>query len=50
MGQRVTQRILQCSYCGRIPEDGEYLWDMSREGYICECCIDLDRDTEHTDG
>lgn len=46
MGNKVLQRILECSHCGRTPEDGEPMWDMSSEGYICEHCIDLDRDEE----
>ena len=41
MGYRITQRIIECSGCGRIPEDGEYLWDMSSAGYLCERCINI---------
>ena len=46
MGHRITQRIIECSLCEKIPEDGEYLWDMSGDGYICEECIDKDLDDD----
>ena len=39
MGNRVTQRIYECSICEQIPEDGEYLWHMGNEIW-CEKCID----------
>jgi len=42
MGQRTTQRILECKLCGRTPEDGEYMWEMNSDGYWCEICIDKD--------
>ena len=38
MGQRITQRILECSKCGKIPEDGENLWQMGVEIWCQECC------------
>ncbi len=38
MGHRVTQRIHECSQCGKIPEDGEYLWYMGYEIWCEECC------------
>ena len=43
MGQRVTQRILECDECKQIPEDGEHLWEMYTDGKcstVCEDCID----------
>lgn len=39
MGHRTTQRILKCAICGRIPDDGEYLWEMCGE-YWCGECVD----------
>jgi hypothetical protein len=48
MGRRVTQRILECGECGRIPDDGEYLWEMGGE-YICSDCIDKDDLADSTD-
>ena len=39
MGRRITQRIIECDECGRIPDDGEYLWEMAGD-YICHSCID----------
>ena len=47
MGQRVTQRILECIECNEIPEDGEYLWEMGR-GYMCRPCCDAE-DNEDED-
>ena len=38
MGHRITQRIHECSQCGKIPEDGEYLWYMGDEIWCEECC------------
>ncbi len=38
MGHRVTQRIRECSQCGKIPEDGEYMWYMGYEIWCEECC------------
>jgi hypothetical protein len=38
MGRRITQKTYECSLCGRIPYDGEYLWEMAGE-YHCEDCI-----------
>ena len=46
MGRRVIQTILECGHCRRIPENGECMWEMGSEGYICEECIDKDRDEE----
>ena len=49
MGQRVTQRILECMECNEIPEDGEYLWEMGR-GYMCRPCCDAeDNEDEYED-
>ncbi len=45
MGHRVTQRILECSDCGRTPDDGEYMWEMCRE-YICKECIDKEEEPD----
>ena len=41
MGQRITQRILECSKCGKIPEDGENLWQMGVEIWCEECTLQL---------
>ena len=53
MGHRLTQRIIQCSSCNDIPDDGEYLWEMCGE-YMCADCVDkpdcnteLLEDSEH---
>lgn len=43
MGQRTTQRILECSVCHRTPDDGEYLWEMCGE-YMCADCVDKDHE------
>lgn len=43
MGQRITQRIYECGDCGRFPQDGEHMWEMSGEN-ICSLCVDKDRD------
>ena len=45
MGQRTTQRILECDDCGRTPEDGEYMWEMCGK-YICSTCIDKEEEDE----
>lgn len=39
VGNKVYQRILECGWCGRTPEDGEPMWEMSGE-YVCETCLD----------
>ncbi len=44
MGRRLTQRIYECSICGRIPEDGEYLWEMGTEYWCEECCQKSDNE------
>ena len=48
MGQRLTQRILVCDECGRTPDDGEYLWEMSSK-HICKNCIDKEEEEEEKD-
>ena len=48
MGQRTTQRILECVSCLRTPEDGEYLWEMCGD-YICEKCIDKEESDDKGD-
>lgn len=45
MGQRTTQRILECGDCGRTPEDGEYMWEMCGK-HICSTCIEKDEEPE----
>jgi hypothetical protein len=45
MGLKTYQRILECGDCGRIPDDGEPMWEMCGQ-YICETCIDKDEDEE----
>lgn len=46
MGQRLTQRILECSLCGKTPEDGEYIWEMGRELWCAECCDKMENEQE----
>lgn len=46
MGQKVTQRILVCDLCGKIPEDGEYMWEMGREVWCKECCEKQENESE----
>ena len=41
MGHRITQRIIECAICKKIPDDGEYLWEMGGE-YWCEDCCNKD--------
>lgn len=43
MGQRLTQRIYECSLCERVPEDGEYMWHMGNEVW-CEKCVDTEEE------
>ena len=38
MGHRITQRIYSCDVCGKIPEDGEYMWYMGVEIWCSQCC------------
>ncbi len=45
MGKRVTQRILECSVCEEIPENGEYMWYMGSELW-CEECINKEEENE----
>lgn len=45
MGHRTYQRILECSQCGRTPEDGEPMWQMGSE-YWCEDCCNKDESDE----
>lgn len=49
MGNRVIQRIHECSTCGRTPDDGEYLWEMCGE-YVCEKCVDKEDEQETPEG
>ncbi len=44
MGHRTTQRILECDDCRRIPDDGEYMWEMCGR-YICKDCIDKEEES-----
>ena len=46
MGQRLTQRILQCDVCGHAPEDGEHVWEMGWEIWCESCCDDADNAVE----
>lgn len=43
MGQRLTQKIYECSLCNNIPQDGEHLWRMSNEVWCKECCDEQER-------
>jgi len=43
MGQRVTQRILQCDECGKTPSNGEYLWEMPKNTHLCQSCADKEK-------
>jgi hypothetical protein len=47
MGQRITQRILECSLCGKIPENGEHIWEMGRELWCVECCDKMENEQEN---
>ena len=47
MGQRLTQRILECSLCGKIPENGEPIWEMGRELWCAECCDKMEKEQEN---
>lgn len=38
MGRRIVQRIYECSVCGKIPDDGENMWEMGVEVW-CEDCV-----------
>ena len=49
MGQRTRQRILTCSWCGTIPEDGEPMWEMGSEIWCEECCDKTDNETEESE-
>ena len=47
MGQRIIQRIYECTYCGLIPEDGESIWEMGSSTMMCEkCCDKPEEDSE----
>ena len=46
MGQRITQRIFECSICEQIPEDGEHLWHMGSETWCKSCCDKSDEEEE----
>jgi hypothetical protein len=43
MGQRLTQRIYECSLCNNIPQDGEHLWQMGNETWCEKCCDEQER-------
>ena len=43
MGQRIIQRVYECSLCNKVPEDGEYLWHMNNQIWCEECCDKVDR-------
>ena len=38
MGNRFIQRIYECSWCGKTPDDGEDMWHMGNEVICKECC------------
>lgn len=40
MGQRLTQRIFECTECGKIPDDGEHIWEMGANELWCQECCD----------
>ena len=49
MGRRITQRVYECSHCGKIPDNGEYIWEMYNGNgveYICENCVEDEEDEE----
>lgn len=46
MGQRITQKIYTCDKCGKIPEDGEYMWYMGNEIWCEECCEEADENED----
>ena len=45
MGRKITQRIYVCSLCGKIPDDGEHLWEMCGE-YWCKDCAEKEEPEE----
>ena len=46
MGHRIPQRLFEWTVCGKIPEDGKYMWYMGNEVWCEECCNkDYDDDT-----
>ena len=47
MGQKLRQRILECSLCGKIPENGEPIWKMGRELWCVECCDKMENEQEN---
>lgn len=47
MGQKLIQRILECSLCGKIPENGEPIWEMGRELWCEECCDKMEKEQEN---
>ena len=47
MGQRLTQMIIECSICGKIPANGEYIWEMGREYWCEECCEKAEKTDEN---
>jgi hypothetical protein len=38
MGNRITQKIYECSICGKTPENGEHMWHMGNETWCKKCC------------
>lgn len=46
MGHRVMQRILECAICGRVPEDGEFMWEMAGEYWCAPCCDEVDEEND----
>ena len=45
MGSRIIQIIRTCNWCDRTPDDGETMWEMGSDGYICEECSDKEGGT-----
>jgi hypothetical protein len=45
MGKRTYQRILTCSICNKVPDDGEPLWEMCAD-FWCETCCDTMKNEE----
>ena len=38
MGNKVIQRILECTECGVVPEDGAVMWEMGTGVWCEDCC------------
>jgi|GEM_PF-2546477 len=46
MGQRTTQRILECAICKTIPANGEPMWEMYADYWCDSCCEEQENETK----